>query len=165
MKKIIFFFLFSIFINAQENNNSDCTSIYLIRHAEKDRSKKDNNNPHLNLSGQKRALKWKSFFKNINFEKFYSTNYYRTLETIKPISQGNEIILYNPSNIDYKKFIIDNFGKTVLVVGHSNTIPTFANEVLGENIYEQIEDSNNSNLYVINFCNESEKISSIYFVE
>ena len=160
MKKIIFFFLFSIFINAQENNNSDCTSIYLIRHAEKDRSKKDNN-PHLNLSGQKRALKWKSFFKNINFEKFYSTNYYRTLETIKPISHGNEIILYNPSTIDYKKFIIDNLGKTVLVVGHSNTIPTFANEVLGENIYEQIEDSNNSNLYVINFCNESKKISSI----
>ena len=81
------------------------------------------------------------------------------------MSQGNEIILYNPSTIDYKKFIIDNLWKTVLVVGHSNTIPTFANEVLGENIYEQIEDSNNSNLYVINFCNELKKISSIYFVE
>ena len=165
MKKIIFFFLFSIFINAQENNNSKCTSIYLIRHAEKDRSEKDNNNPHLNLSGQKRALKWKSFFKNINIEKFYSTNYFRTIETIKPISQENEIILYNPSTIDYETFIKDNLGKTVLVVGHSNTIPTFANIVLGEKIYEQIEDSNNSNLYVINFCNELKKNSSIYFVE
>ena len=63
------------------------TSIYLIRHAEKDRTESNNSNPHLNSLGQERSLRWKTFFKNIEFDEFYSTNYHRTIETIKPISK------------------------------------------------------------------------------
>jgi len=40
-------------------------------------------------------------------------------------------------------------GKTVLVVGHSNTTNVFANKVLGEEKYDEINDSNNSNLYIV----------------
>ena len=40
--------------------------------------------------------------------------------------------------------------QNILVVGHSNTTPDFANKILGSKKHIDIEDSNNSNLYIIN---------------
>ena len=40
-------------------------------------------------------------------------------------------------------------GKTVLVVGHSNTTPYFANKILGEDKYQDIDDSVNSMLFIV----------------
>ena len=110
MKKIILFicFIFTFSLNAQSHDDTTCTSIYLIRHAEKDRTDSNNSNPHLNSLGKERSLRWKTFFKNIEFDEFYSTNYHRTIETIKPISNGREIVIYNPSTINYKDFILLN---------------------------------------------------------
>jgi phosphohistidine phosphatase SixA len=163
---ILICFLFSLSIEAQTENKSDCTKVYLIRHAEKDRTDKTNSNPHLNSLGTKRSLKWKDFFKNINFDIIYSTNYHRTLETIKPFSEnGTELIIYNPSKIDYNEFVSNNKGKTILVVGHSNTIPTFTNRISNKNLYNDIEDNNNSNLYVVNICDGINPQNSLYFVE
>ena len=60
----------------------------------------------LNSFGTKRSLKWKAFFKNIDFDVIYSTNYHRTLETVKPFSEnGTELVIYNPSKIDYNEFV------------------------------------------------------------
>ncbi len=163
---ILFCFLVSLSIEAQTENKSDCTKVYLIRHAEKDRTDKTNSNPHLNSLGTKRSLKWKDFFKNINFDIIYSTNYHRTLETIKPFSKnGTELIIYNPSKIDYNEFVSNNKGKTILVVGHSNTIPTFTNRISNKNLYNDIEDNNNSNLYVVTICNGTDPQNSLYFVK
>ena len=163
---ILFCFLVSLSIEAQTENKSDCTKVYLIRHAEKDRTDKTNSNPHLNSLGTKRSLKWKDFFKNINFDIIYSTNYHRTLETIKPFSEnGTELIIYNPSKIDYNEFVSNNKGKTILVVGHSNTIPTFTNRISNKNLYNDIEDNNNSNLYVVNICNGIDPKNYLYFVK
>ena len=167
MKKILFVIcLLTIFsLEAQTNDDLECTSIYLIRHAEKDRTDKRNSNPHLNSLGIERSLRWKSFFKYVKFDEFYSTNYYRTLETIKPIAEDRAIQIYNPSSINYDEFILKNKGKTILVVGHSNTIPTFANMLLKHEVYQDIEDTNNSNLYVINVCDNSEILNTLYFVK
>ena len=68
---IILCLLISISINAQSENNSECTNVFLIRHAEKDRTDNTNSNPHLNSLGIKRSLKWKGFFKNIDFDVIY----------------------------------------------------------------------------------------------
>ena len=163
---ILICFLISLSIEAQTENKSDCTKVYLIRHAEKDRTDKTNSNPHLNSLGTKRSLKWKDFFKNINFDIIYSTNYHRTLETVKPFSEnGTEIVIYNPSKIDYNEFILNNKGKTILVVGHSNTIPSFTNGISEKKLYNNIEDNNNSNLYVVNICDGINPQNSLYFVE
>ena len=167
MKKLLYLILFfsPVSIISQYGDEPNCTSVYLIRHAEKDRTNKEERNPHLNDKGIERTFKWKSFFKNIKFDKFYSTNYHRTIETIQPISNGEDIVIYSPSNIDYNDFLKLNKGKVVLVVGHSNTIPTFANNLLGSRVYNNIEDDNNSNLYVINICDDNKPINSLYIVE
>ena len=147
---ITIFFFFSI-------PEDDCSTFYLIRHAEKVRTNKSDRDPALNEKGIIRALNWKDYFIDKDISKIYSTNYKRTLETVKPIEEaiGLTAILYSPSSIDYKNFILSNKGETVLVVGHSNTIPDFANELINEQVYSQIDDLNNSNLYIVNLCDSS----------
>ena len=161
MKKIfiLFFILFSVDVSSQE-----CSEFFLIRHAEKDRTNSENNNPKLNEIGKERSLKWSEVFKNIELDKIYSTNYYRTIETVTPISKklNLDITLYTPSKINYKNFISKNIGNKVLVVGHSNTIPGFVNSLINEKVYDQINDLNNSNLYIVTICNEVIKHNLLY---
>ena len=161
MKKIfiLFFILFSVDVSSQE-----CSEFFLIRHAEKDRTNSENNNPKLNEIGKERSLKWSEVFKNIELDKIYSTNYYRTIETVTPISKklNLDITLYSPSKINYKNFISKNIGNKVLVVGHSNTIPGFVNGLINEKVYDQINDLNNSNLYIVTICNGVVKHNLLY---
>ena len=80
--------LFILLILSSKSTGQDCTEIYLIRHAEKDRTDLKNKNPHLNELGKSRALKWVEVFKNIELNKIYSTDYYRTIETVTPLSKN-----------------------------------------------------------------------------
>ena len=136
---------------------NDCSTFYLIRHAEKVRTNKYDRDPALNKKGIIRAQNWKEYFINKDISKIYSTNYKRTLETVKPIQEaiGLTAILYSSASIDYKDFISSNKGEVVLIVGHSNTIPNFANELINDQVYDQIDDLNNSNLYIVNLCDSS----------
>ena len=149
MKIILTLFLTLSYIPSEQ-----CSTFYLIRHAEKVRTDKSDKDPKLNEYGMLRAIKWQEYFSDKNISKIYSTNYKRTLETVKPIQESSDIIpiIYLPSDIDYKNFIMSNKTEVVLIVGHSNTIPDFVNGLISENVYSQIDDLNNSNLYVVNIC-------------
>ena len=149
MKIILTLFLTFSYIPSEQ-----CSTFYLIRHAEKVRTDKSDKDPKLNEYGMLRAIKWQEYFSDKNISKIYSTNYKRTLETVKPIQESSDIIpiIYSPSDIDYKNFIMSNKIEVVLIVGHSNTIPDFVNGLINENVYSQIDDLNNSNLYVVNIC-------------
>ena len=153
------FFLTSFYSYSQE-----CSSFYLFRHAEKLRIDKTERNPKLNEKGIVRAEKWKEVLKNINLYKIYSTNYNRTIETANPTSksQNIDITIYSPSNIDYKNFKEVNKGGKVLIVGHSNTIPNFVNGLIEKDFYDQIDDLNNSNFYIVNICGDMVSHQLIY---
>ena len=153
------FFLTSFYASSQE-----CSTFYLIRHAEKLRIDKTERNPKLNEKGILRAEKWKEVLKNINLDKIYSTDYNRTIETANPTSksQNIDITIYSPSNIDYKNFKEINKGKKVLIVGHSNTIPNFVNGLIEKDFYDQIDDLNNSNLYLVNICKNNVSHQLLY---
>ena len=153
MKKnilVICFSLISLLSNAQE-----VTTYYFIRHAEKLRVDKTERNPNLNSKGLKRAEAWKEVFSNISFDAIYSTDYNRTMLTAKPTaySKNLPILMYNPRDMYSKTFQNKTKGKTILVVGHSNTTNVFANKVLGFDKYEEIKDNNNSNLYIVTVMN------------
>ena len=151
MLKILWLLPFLLF----EVSHDDCTTFYLIRHAEKIRDDKSENNPDLNEKGVLRAQNWKNYFSDKEISKIYSTNYKRTLKTVYPlaIQNGIETVIYSASDIKYDDFIKSNTGENTLVVGHSNTIPGFVNNLINDEYYEQIEDLNNSNLYIVSICN------------
>lgn len=160
MKKILFLSLILLTTLAsfsQSEENSETSTYYFIRHAEKDRSDASNPNPHLIEKGKERAEHWKEVFKNITFDAIYSTNYHRTIETAQPTASKNNIVitLYNPKGIDVQEFLKNTQGKTVLVVGHSNSTPVFVNAVLGEEKYQHIDDNNNANLYIVTISGDN----------
>jgi len=159
MKKILLIYIFiftSLLSNAQE-----VTTYYFIRHAEKLRVDKTDRNPNLSLKGFKRAEAWKEIFSNISFDAIYSTDYTRTRLTARPTADSKNlpILIYNPRDMYSKAFQKLTKGKTILVVGHSNTTNVFANKVLGFDKYEEIKDNNNSNLYIVTLTDK--KASSV----
>jgi broad specificity phosphatase PhoE len=159
MKKILLIYIFiftSLLSNAQE-----VTTYYFIRHAEKLRVDKTERNPNLNLKGFKRAEAWKEVFSNISFDAIYSTDYTRTKLTAKPTADSKSlpILIYNPRDMYSKAFQNQTKGKTILVVGHSNTTNVFANKVIGFDKYQEIKDDNNSNLYIVTLTDK--KASSV----
>jgi len=137
-----------------EVSHDDCTTFYLIRHAEKIRDDKSESNPDLNEKGVLRAQNWKNYFLDKEISKIYSTDYKRTIRTAQPLATNNNIetIIYSTSDFKFDDFIKSNIGENTLVVGHSNTIPDFVNELINEEYYTQIDDLNNSNLYVVSIC-------------
>ena len=149
MKKVLFVFAFAIFSLA--SYAQETTTYYFIRHAEKQRQNPDDKDPKLTFDGYKRAEGWKDVFQNIPLSAVYSTSYNRTKLTAKPTADSKKlpVLIYNPGNMYSESFQYNTKGKHVLVVGHSNTTPAFVNKVLGENMYKQIDDSNNSNLYIV----------------
>ena len=149
MKKLVL--AFSVLFISLASYSQEITTYYFIRHAEKLRIDKTDRNPNLNDDGFKRAEAWKEVFSTISFDAVYSTDYSRTKLTAKPTADSKNLplLLYSPSNMYSDAFKNKTKGKTVLVVGHSNTTNVFANKVLGVEKYDKINDSNNSNLYIV----------------
>jgi 2,3-bisphosphoglycerate-dependent phosphoglycerate mutase len=124
------------------------TTYYFIRHAEK---VDDSKNPDLSAIGLERALQWSAIFADINFDAIYSTNFNRTLQTATPTATKKNvtIVKYDPKTIDIEQFKAENTGKTVLVVGHSNSTPDFVNKIINQKIYTTIDEKTFGNLYIV----------------
>ena len=158
MKNIILVtFFFFIGLSCQEkkkeNNNPEVNSTvyYFMRHAEKDRTDLSNKDPELLEIGIERAKKWAIHFESIHLDQIYSTDYKRTQQTAKYIAENKNIVVqsYDPRSLYDSEFKKNTKGKKVLVVGHSNTTPAFVNTILGKDEYQDIQDNNNGNLYIV----------------
>lgn len=151
---MLFAVLFSILSSCQ-NDLEKTTTYYLIRHAEKERGPEVGDNPNLAEKGLERAISWKTYFEDIDFDKVYSTDYNRTKQTAQPTAKSKslELSFYDPSELYSDVFEDETNGKTVLIVGHSNTTPAFVNAILGEVVYENMDDDVNSSLYIVKISN------------
>ena len=162
MKKILLLAVFSLFSAC---NSEEMTTYYLIRHAEKDRTNKANRDPNLNKKGQERVKIWTNYFENIDLDAVYSTEYKRTMQTAKTIAgnKGLDIQNYDPLKMYDAVFQKETKEKKVLIVGHSNTTPSFVNKILGEKKYKNMTDRDNSTLYIVTIKGD-EKTSIIEIV-
>ena len=133
------------------------TNIYLIRHAEKADATTD---PDLSDAGKLRTKKWADYFKDKHIEMYCNTPYKRTMQTVIGISslmidatETKTITLkyevYAPENLLINDVAKNNLGKSVLIVGHSDTIPAAVNKLIGSNVYKNIPENEFNNLYII----------------
>lgn len=138
------------------NKEPVITTYYLIRHAEKDRTNPQNPDPELQQKGLDRAIRWAEVFDQVALDRIYSTNYERTTMTAAPTSvkKDLDIEFYDPSNLDIEAFKNEHWGQQVLIVGHSNTTPEFANKLLNEETYAIMDDTDNASLFIIRFLDE-----------
>lgn len=127
------------------------TVYYLIRHAEKDRSDPENKDPELTEAGQARALVWASYFEDKILDAIYSSDYARTRQTATPTAQSKrmELTIYEPRKLYSEAFLEKTEKKSILIVGHSNTIPDLVNKLIKEDRFQDIEDNDNSSLFIV----------------
>ena len=164
---ILFCLVFALISCKQTPKDTVETTYYFIRHAEKDRTDPTNRNPELTEAGHERSRQWAIYFKDIPLDAVYSTDYKRTTYTAvqTAISKGLEVQLYDPRNLNDSTFVANTAGKTVLVVGHSNTTPAFVNAVLDEAKYEDIDDTNNGNIYTVQLYTSGIKTDAVQRIE
>ena len=104
------------------------TTIWIVRHAEK--ATTPGNDPDLSTEGKVRATELAKQLKDQKIAAIYTTPYKRTSQTGEPtLKQAGLPALqtYNPADLAAftKQILQDHAGKTILVIGHSNTvIPT-----------------------------------------
>jgi broad specificity phosphatase PhoE len=136
--------------NISDFIDNDKTTIICVRHAEKQLGTK---NPSLTLAGQQRAQDLSDLFTNIKVDAIYSSDYNRTVETAQILSNQTRLPIqrYNPRELgELKNRILNNHqNEVVLVVGHSNSTPTFVNKLLSEDKYSSFDESDYDNIFIV----------------
>jgi len=136
------------------------TTLVLLRHAEQDTSA--GKDPPLNPKGQSRAEALRQMWAATPFDAIYATPYRRTTATAEPLAQaqGLSVTPYDPDQdlrLTAQQFLKDHRGQTMLVVGHSSTIPGLLNVLLGENRYEPLPKSAFGDVWVVNVGDSTQR--------
>lgn len=148
----------------KEPSKSSFNAIYyLIRHAEKVRTDPKNEDPKLNEDGMARAKTWEAYFKPIQIDEIYTTDFLRTKQTVSNIAKQKKMSpqIYNQNTIYSDEFLRKTNGKSVLIVGHSNTIPFLVNKLINEEKYIDMDDGDNSTLFKVTIDGEEKKVETI----
>ena len=127
------------------------TTVIVIRHAEKII---DPNNPDVDLSeaGYTRAKEIAREFGDAGINAIYATQYKRTQETVKPLSDktGVPVTIVNSKNTAdlLAQIRAQHSGQTIFIAGHNNTVPEII-AALGGPQYPIIPESEYDNLFVV----------------
>ena len=123
--------------------------VILVRHAEKAALPADN--PPLTPAGRERAAELAKAVEvlsaNVPLRAIFSTDYVRTIETAKPLSQASHVPVTVVKG-DLAPRVLAIAGGTVVIVGHSNTLPPII-EALGGPSGIVIGDAEFKHLYVL----------------
>lgn len=138
------------------------TTVYVVRHAEKDLSNPTNTDPDLNEEGLQRSFDLLEELKKEKIEAIFSTNLKRTIQTAKPLLEliNKKIIIYDPkNNAELIKTIIEKYnGKKVLIIGHSNTILKMVKDFGAEPSINQVQDSQYNLLFELILTSKKTKL-------
>lgn len=144
MKKL---FILALFLTSCKS------TFYIVRHGEKI----DNSaNPPLSELGNERAEDLKKTLTYEGLSLIYSTDYIRTKTTAQPLAaaRGISTQIYTASPADSMRVFIEKLkqikGKSVLVVGHSNTTKYVVNGLFErDTLHSDIADNDFDNLYIV----------------
>ncbi len=153
----IVFLSLTAFIPVQ---NESIQTFILVRHAEKI---DDSFDPDLSSVGYQRAENLAGILSFVVPDVIYTSDYIRTKETIRPVADrlNLEPVIYDPkSQKRWVKTLIQNKDhQTVLISGHSNTIPELATLLLNrEHFTENFDESDYGNLIIITRSNDETSI-------
>lgn len=152
MKKafILFISLFgALNASAQE---VPVSKIILVRHAEK--ASDDPRDPSLSEKGKQRAVLLAALLKDVPVDAFYATPYKRTTQTIAVLAEanGHKIQNYKPMDkANLAEIVQAGKGKTIVIAGHSNTVPPMVNALIGKEEYPLMDDNDYGKIWILVF--------------
>jgi 2,3-bisphosphoglycerate-dependent phosphoglycerate mutase len=131
------------------------TTMFFVRHTEKALEPADD--PGLSPEGQRRAAELARQLVDADvvagIDAIYSTPYRRTLETAQPTADALDLDInrYDPSDNEavLATILKTHKGKIILVVGHSNTVPTMIADLGASKNVPAIAEFEYDNIYVI----------------
>ena len=122
------------------------TTVILVRHAEKAGPSGD---VPLSEIGKQRAIELARVLSGTHLDAIYTTPYHRTRQTAAPVATPRHL---DPIEVKPEDTVArirkDHLGKTVLVVGHSNTVPNTLKQ-LGIPEPPEIPDSAYDDLFIV----------------
>jgi len=158
---LLIFTIIGSFTFSGSAQKDSSTTIILVRHAEKDTtaagSTQMHADPPLSAVGKIRADNLVKVLTSYPIQVIFSTKYNRTRSTVMPIAAklGLEIETYDPSKqADLASILKSWKGKTILVVGHSNTIPGLVNLLTGNSNYPNLSDNEYDKMYIVRLDKE-----------
>jgi len=158
------------FFTATYAQQSTTTTIILVRHAEKDTSAAGSTSmsadPDLSKAGKARAEKLVEALKDYKPDMIYTTNFKRTKATVTPLAVKFNLRLQRYDQEDQQSFanqLLRMNGKTVVVAGHSNTIPALANLLIKEERFQALDESVYNKIWIIRINNTAISASVIEY--
>ncbi len=127
------------------------TTFILFRHAEKEME--GSKDPDLSQSGKSRSEVLVKLLDKVKVDAIYSTNFKRTYNTVAPLAKAHAITISNYEGMKMEE--VDGMfaqfnGGTIVISGHSNTIPMMVNYLTGQkDEYKTFEDSDYGNLIIV----------------
>lgn len=128
------------------------TTVYVVRHAEKESAEIGGRDPSLNEQGRARAAALAEMLGDDDVNAVFATEYKRTQETVAPLAAAlgvpvRESAAAQPQEL--AETILDEFvGATVVVAAHSNTVPLIL-AALGVEEEIVIDESEYGDLFVV----------------
>jgi phosphohistidine phosphatase SixA len=170
MKQIQLFIIIAIFLlqgcgsakSAYSVDDFQCypDAVYLFRHAEKQKIKGEKN-PELTKNGFIRAEALADSLSSIQNGIIFSSEFKRTQQTVNPLSRewDSDLIIHTAMDAEGQiEMVIGLCNKTVIISGHSNTIPNLI-KLFGIVEEVKIEDEQYGDLYKIEWFDRSPKLT------
>jgi phosphohistidine phosphatase SixA len=129
-------------------NASNTTTVVLVRHAEKMPDPPDN--PALSPAGAYRAKALAGWLADSDLARIYVSEFLRTRQTAEPVAAGSGVAIVEVPADDVAglvRAVRGHRGETVLVVGHSNTVPAVIEALGGDRV--EIGEKDYSRLFVV----------------
>jgi broad specificity phosphatase PhoE len=131
------------------------TTVLVVRHAEK--ASPTAKDPHLSAAGKLRAKDLAHAAGATGVTAIYATNFQRTQETVAPLAAALHLTPV-VKNADLTEELVEEIkttrqGQTVLVCGHSDTVPDIVKRLSGV-VVDPIPDTRFDGLYVVTLASD-----------
>ena len=129
------------------------TTVYIVRHAEKDTTVAGNTDPELSAEGRARAQALSQMLAKRQPAALFTTDTKRTRATLAPLATAlkQEPQTYDPKRgRDLADRILKEYaGKSVVIVGHSNTVLSLIDDFGGVPPVDEIKDNEYDYLFTV----------------
>jgi broad specificity phosphatase PhoE len=108
--------------------------------------------PGLTEEGLARANRLATMLESQTVTAIYSTPYQRTRLTVAPLAAKKNLTIteYDAgSKSSISEIVQKNAGGTVVIVGHSNTVPAMLNQLIGKEEFKNFDDTDYGNLVIV----------------
>ncbi|PWS27862.1 histidine phosphatase family protein [Pedobacter yonginense] len=155
MKKFFLLFAFTFFV--AQITFAQSTDVWIVRHAEKDKSNPDDKNPNLSEEGRIRAGDLAIYLKKVKFDAAFATATKRTHQTLDSLII-KKVIEYKDIKQLVEEVRKNYVGQSIVIAGHSNTVLEIIDAFGAKRPKEELTDDDYDYIFHLTVKGEKAKV-------